>query len=125
MKSLVVKNGIVLGLFLALVMGNAFAGSKAKDVVGTWNYEAPYAPYEYSTGKLIFTQSGDKLDGKIKIGEYEIQMRNVKLEGDQLSFGAYVEGEYVTIKASVAKSKLSGTASYSEGSIEVTAEKGK
>ena len=123
MKSLVVKNGIVLGLFLALVCGNAFAATKANDIVGTWNYEAPYAPYEYSTGKLIFTESGDKIEGKIKIGEYEIDMRNLKVEGDKVSFGAYVEGEYVKIDVTVKKKALSGTASYSEGSMEVTAEK--
>ena len=123
MKSLVVKNGILLGLFLALVVGNSFAATKAKDLVGTWNYEAPYAPYEYSTGKLIFTESGDKIEGKIKIGEYEIDMRNLKVEGDKVSFGAYVEGEYVKIDVTVKKKALSGTASYSEGSMEVTAEK--
>ena len=125
MKSLVVKNGIVLGLFLALICGNAFAAGKAKDLVGTWNYEAPYAPYEYSTGKLIFTESGDKVEGKIKIGEYEIDMRNIKVEGDKVSFGAYIEGEYVKIDATVKKNALSGTVSYSEGSMEVTAEKEK
>ena len=124
MKSLV-KNGIVLGLFLALVVGNAFAAGKAKDVVGTWNYEAPYAPYEYSAGKLIFSENGDKLEGKIKIGEYEIEMRNVKADGSEVSFGAYVEGEYVAIKATLKKGKLTGTASYSEGTIDVTAEKQK
>jgi len=123
MKSLVVKNGIVLGLFLAMLVGNAFAAGKANDVVGTWNYEAPYAPYEYSAGKLIFSQNGDKLEGKIKIGEYEIEMRNLKAEGENISFGAYVEGEYVTIKIAVDKNKFTGTASYSEGSLEVTGEK--
>lgn len=123
MKSLVVMNGIVLGLFLALVVGNAFASEKTKNVMGTWNYEAPYAPYEYSTGKLVFTENGDKLEGKIKIGEYEIEMRNIKADGNEISFGAYVEGEYVIIKATLEKGKLTGTANYSEGSIEVTAEK--
>jgi hypothetical protein len=125
MKSLVVKNGIVLGLVLALFVGNAFAAVKAKDVVGTWKYEAPYAPYEYSTGKLIFTENGDKVEGKIKIGEYEIEMRNVKVEGAKVEFGAYVEGEYVSIKVEIKKNTLTGTASYSEGSMEVTAEKEK
>jgi hypothetical protein len=125
MKSLVVKNGIVLGLVLALFVGNAFAAVKAKDVVGTWKYEAPYAPYEYSTGKLIFTETGDKVEGKIKIGEYEIEMRNVKVEGAKVEFGAYVEGEYVSIKVEIKKNTLTGTASYSEGSMEVTAEKEK
>jgi len=125
MKSLVVKNGIVLGLFLALVVGNAFAAEKAKDLVGTWNYEAPYAPYEYSTGKLIFTEAGDKVEGKIKIGEYEIDMRNVKVDGEKVSFGAYIEGEYVSLKITLKENTFSGTASYSEGSLEVSGEKEK
>ena len=125
MKSLVVKNGIVLGLFLALVVGNAFAAGKASDVIGTWNYEAPYAPYEYSSGKLIFTESGEKVEGKIKIGEYEIEMRSVKVEGDKISFGAYVEGEYIKVDVTVKKNALTGTVNYSEGSMEVTAEKEK
>ncbi|MCG8309011.1 MAG: hypothetical protein MI975_16565 [Cytophagales bacterium] len=125
MKSLVVKNGIALGLFLALVVGNAFAAGKAKDLIGTWNYEAPYAPYEYSTGKLIFTENGDKVEGKIKIGEYEIDMRNVKVEGDKVTFGAYVEGEYIKVDATVKKNSLTGTVSYSEGTMEVTGEKEK
>ena len=125
MKSLVVKNGIVLGLFLALIVGNAFAAGKAKDFVGTWNYEAPYAPYEYSTGKLVFTEADDKVEGKIKIGEYEIEMRSVKVEGDKVSFGAYVEGEYIKVDVTVKKNALTGTVNYSEGSMEVTAEKEK
>ena len=125
MKSLVVKNGIVLGLVLGLVVGNVFAEGNAKSVVGTWNYEAPYAPYEYSTGKLAFTENGGKLEGKIKIGEYEIEMRNVKADGNEISFGAYVEGEYVSIEVTLEEGKLAGKASYSEGSIDVTAEKEK
>lgn len=125
MKSLVVKNGILLGLFLALVVGNSFAATKAKDLVGTWNYEAPYAPYEYSTGKLIFTEADDKVEGKIKIGEYEIDMRNVKVEGEKVSFGAYIEGEYVSLKITLKKNTFTGTASYSEGSMEVSGEKEK
>ncbi len=123
MKTIVLKNGIVLGLFLAMFVGNVFATTNAKDVVGTWNYEAPYAPYEYSKGKLVFTENGDKVEGKIKIGSYEIEMRNVKVEGENISFGAYVEGEYVSIKIALDKKKFKGTASYSEGTIDVTGEK--
>jgi len=123
MKKIALKSGIVLGLFLAMIVGNVFAATNAKDVVGTWNYDAPYAPYEYSKGKLVFSENGDKLEGKIKIGSYEIDMRNVKMEGDEVSFGAYVEGEYVSIKMKVDKKKFEGTASYSEGSIDVTGEK--
>ena len=112
-----------MGLFLAMIVGSVFAAPNVKDVVGTWNYDAPYAPYEYSKGKLVFTENGEKVEGKIKIGSYEIDMRNVKVEGNDISFGAYVEGEYVSIKMKIDKKKFTGTASYSEGSIEVTGEK--
>jgi len=124
MRNSMVKYGIVLGLFLAISAGMAMA-TAPKDVVGTWSYEAPYAPYEYSSGKLIFTEKDGKLEGVIKIGEYDIDMRNVKLEGETLSFGSYVEGEYISVKVTIKKDELNGTASYSEGSIEVKAKKAK
>ena len=72
---------------------------------------------------MIFTENGDKLEGKIKIGEYEIEMRSLKVDGAKVEFGAYVEGEYVKINAEIKKNALTGTVSYSEGSMEVTAEK--
>jgi hypothetical protein len=117
------KNAIVTGMFLILVLVGQFVQAKAKDVVGTWNYEAPSAPYEYSKGKLIFMENGEKVEGKIKIGTYEIEMKNVKVEGDQVSFGSYVEGEYITIKIKIKNKSFDGTASYSEGTIEVKGEK--
>jgi hypothetical protein len=55
MKKTMVKNWMVLGLLIAVTAGTAFAEIKAKDVIGEWSYEAPYAPYEYSIGKLVFT----------------------------------------------------------------------
>ncbi len=123
MKITVMKNGIVMGLFLALIMGNAFAHTNSKELVGTWNYQAPNAPYQYAKGKLIFTDNGEKLEGVIKLGSYEIKMNNLKVEKDNISFEAYVEGEYVTIKAKIDKKTLTGTAKYSEGTIEVKGEK--
>jgi len=124
MKNSVLKYGIVMGLFLVISAGVAMAASP-KDVVGTWSYEAPYAPYEYSSGKLVFTEKDGKLVGVIKIGEYEIDAKNVKLETENLTFGTYVEGEYVSLKLVLKKDTFSGTASYSEGTIDVTGKKEK
>lgn len=123
MKNLVLKNGIVLGIFLMMVVGNAFATEKTKNAVGTWAYEAPTAPYEYSKGKLIFTEKGDELAGKIKIGNEEIAMRNLKADGENISFGTYVEGEYVSIKITFKKNDFSGTANSSEGAIKLIGKK--
>ena len=103
MRNLVVKNSILLSLLIVFIVGNSFAANSVKDAIGSWNYKAPSAPYEYASGKLIFTKSGDKLEGKIKIGEYEIEMRNVKSEKETVSFGAYVEGEYIDVKINIKK----------------------
>ncbi len=123
MKGTMVKNGIVAGLLLVIMFAGHLVEAKAKDVVGTWNYEAVSAPYEYSKGKLIFLENGDKVEGKIKIGNYEIEMKNVKVEGQDVTFGSYVEGEYISIKIKISEKTFSGTASYSEGTIEVKGEK--
>jgi hypothetical protein len=50
-------------------------------------------------------------------------MKNVKVEGQDVSFGSYVEGEYITIKIKISDKTFSGTASYSEGTLEVKGEK--
>lgn len=118
-----VKNGIVAAMFLVVLLAGQFVHASIKDVVGTWNYEAPSAPYEYSKGKLIFMENGEKLEGKIKIGEYEIEMKDVKVEGENVSFGTYVEGEYIRIKIKIAQKTFNGTASYSEGTIDLKGEK--
>ena len=125
MKSLSAKNGIVLGLLMVMFVGSTFAAVKTKDLVGSWNYEAPSAPYEYSSGKLIFSEDGEKLNGKIVIGQYEIEMRNVKIEGDEVKFGAYIEGEYISLTMTPKNNSFTGTANYSEGSLEVTGKKEK
>ena len=120
---MVIRNGIMLGLLFALLLGNAFAEEKTSDIVGTWNYEAPTAPYEYSKGKLIFIEKGDAVEGSIKLGENSIQMRNLKIEENEVSFGIYLEGEYISIKAKMDKKAFSGTATYSEGSVALKGEK--
>lgn len=108
-----------------LVVGNTFATSIEQDVSGTWAYEAPTAPYEYSKGKLVFTEKDGNLEGKIKIGDKEIAMRNIKVEGDNVSFGSYIQGEYVSIKLTLAKNAFTGTANSSEGALKLSGKKEK
>ena len=125
MKSLIIKNGIVLGLIFMIALGNAFAAEINKDLIGTWKYKAPSAPYEYSAGKIIFSESGDKIEGKLQIGSNQIDLRNVTVESNEVSCGVYVEDEYVKLKMTLKKNTFAGTASYSEGTLEVSGEKEK
>jgi hypothetical protein len=123
MKNKAVITGLVLSLCMSLTAMNSFAAEKTKDIVGTWSYEAPSADYQYRKGQLIFSENDSKLEGKIKIGQSEIDMRNIKLEGETISFGAYIEGEYISVKITLKKNTFSGKANYSEGSTDLSGKK--
>ena len=105
--------------------GNASAQKKA-DPLGTWNFYADEAPYEYNSGDIVIGKDGKEYTAKIVFGEYyELKAESVKFEDDELSFKVYIEGETVYIKGTVKGDNLDGKASYSEGTITVKAERKK
>jgi len=112
-------------ILFALMFNVTAVNADDKDVVGTWDYSAPTAPYEYSKGQIIITQGEEKLEGKVNIDGYEMKLNSVKVEGDQLTFSLYVEGEYVSVKLTVKGDSLEGKASTSEGLLEVTGTRAK
>jgi len=88
--------------------------------VGTWKFDAPYAPEGYSSGKIIvgltdqkhtttmsFTGSEDKLSGE-----------NVKALNDSVLFSIFVEGQDVKVMLKLENDTImSGKAVYSEGEV--------
>ena len=115
---------LILTMLIAIVFGMTnIEAATAADAVGTWKYNAPDAPYEYSSGKIIIAKEDGKLTGTIKIDYYSIEAEDVKLDNNTLSFGAYIEGEYVQIKVDIDGKKFSGQATYSEGALPVSGEK--
>ena len=65
---------------IVLVVNNSVASEGAKDVKGTWEYKVAEAPYEYSTGKIIFGEAEGKLTVKVKFMDgTEIKGQNVKV----------------------------------------------
>ena len=125
MKRLLISGSAGLIILFALMFNVATVAAKDKDVVGTWDYSAPNAPYEYSKGQIIITKGEDKLEGNVNIDGYEMKLNSVKVEGDQLTFSLYVEGEYVSVKLTVKEDSLEGKASTSEGLLEVTGKRAK
>jgi hypothetical protein len=123
MKQLLILGSAGLIFLFAFTLNITTVSAKGEDVVGTWDYSAPYAPYEYSKGKLIITQGEDKLEGKVDIDGYEMKLNSVKVEDDVLTFSLYVEGEYVSVKLTVKGDSLEGKASTSEGLLDVTGKK--
>ena len=94
---------------------------KKVDPVGTWSYEAEYAPYEYSEGDIVVSKEGKDIKVEIKLGEYyKITANKVEYKDNVLSFDVYVEGETVSIETTLEKETHEGTASYSEGTLKLS-----
>ena len=125
MKNLLVKSSITLVFLIAVIANVQGVETKGTKIVGTWNYSAPDAAYEYSKGQIIISENDAKLEGVVNIDGNEMKLTNVKFKKDLLSFSLYVEDEYVSVKLTFKKNKFEGTANTSEGILEVTGEKAK
>ena len=116
------KTRILLSFFaLAFLFSFAMATNSAPvDPVGTWAYNAPDAPVEYSKGQIVFSREGGELKGSMVIDTYRLALENLKLEGNALSFAVDIDGEYVRISLELTNDTFSGKASYSEGSLPIS-----
>jgi hypothetical protein len=122
MKKLIVFVSLFLGV-VAGVCGQSSAPVKG-NFNGVWEYKAPEAPYEYSTGKFIFKEADGKPVVTVKLQSgTEIKAQNVKIENDSISFAVTIEYELVKVTGKLVGNKIAGKASYSQGVITVTAEK--
>lgn len=105
---------------------SAVSAQKKVNPTGTWTYEASEAPYEYSTGDIVIVKDGKNYTAEMVLGEYyKMKAEKVVYEKNILSFVIYIEGEAIELKMTVEKESMEGTASYSEGTIPVTAKKKK
>jgi len=123
MKKGMIKNTMIAALILVFSVSALMAANTEKKLEGTWKYQAPDAPYEYSTGQLVFTQKDGKLEGIAKVNYGSMELEDLKVTGEKVSFTVYVEGEYVQISLTLKGDKLTGKAGYSEGSLDVSAKK--
>ncbi len=117
--------------FLMIVMlvasfTSVVSAQKKVDPTGTWTYEAPAAPYEYSSGDIVIAKDGKDYTVEMVLGEYyKMKAEKVVYEKNVLSFVIYIESEAIELLITVEKETMEGTASYSEGTIDVTAKKKK
>lgn len=111
-------------LMLVAAFTSAVSAQKKVDPAGTWTYEAPMAPYEYSSGDIVIEKDGKDYTVQIVLGEYyKVKGEKVVYAENELSFIVYIEGEAIDIKMTMAREEAKGTASYSDGDIAVTAKK--
>ena len=123
MGKLMLKSFMVAFVFIT-VAGMAFAEGDKVDPVGTWHFNAPDAPYEYSTGDIVIKKVDGKYKADIVYSEYyKLETEDFKLNGNIVTFKAYIEGDVIYFKGKIEKDKINGKVSFSDGTLAVTAEK--
>lgn len=96
-----------------------------KEIIGTWDYTAEHAPYEYQKGQIVFFQEDGETMAKIVIGEHTLETQDLTIDGAKVEFVAFVEYEPVTIALELKDGKLNGNVDSPEGVMPVALEKAK
>ena len=123
------KKLMILTFLFVIVVGsvNVASAQGKKDLIGNWKYEVPSAPYGYEKGTLVFAEKEGKLVGEVKFADgYKIDMKDVAIEeGGVVKCGLYVDYEYVSVKAKIEGTKMTGMVNTPDGELKLTAEKQK
>lgn len=114
---------LVLISFLSVlaVSGQATAGKT--DPVGSWKFEAPYAPEGYTSGTIVVGLTEQKHTATMMFtgSEYKLTGDKVKVENDTLTFIIYLEGQNINVSLKIeSNTKMAGKAVYSEGEVPLT-----
>jgi len=118
------KKVTILIMFLfAVISVSSGQSTKKADPVGTWKFDAPYAPEGYTSGTIVIGLVEKKHNATMSFtgSEYKFNGENVKVEKDSVSFSVFVEGQdvKVSLKSDVDE-KMVGKAVYSEGEVPLT-----
>lgn len=114
---------VLMMTFVTLATKNTQAADH-KPVLGEWKFEAPTAPYGYDKGTIIISEKEGSLVGEVKMNDgYKIELKKVEFTENKLTFGLYVDYEYVNVSTKVNNNKMTGIANSSQGEIKLSAEK--
>ena len=110
-------------LLLSVSVISAQDSQKAKNPVGKWKFEAPYAPEGYTSGTIDIAFAEDKYSTSISFtgSDYKIPGERIKVEKENVTFAVIIEGGEVVISLIAENdNKMTGKAVYSEGEIPLT-----
>jgi hypothetical protein len=94
-----------------------------KKLVGKWEYSAPTAPPNYTSGQVIFTQAGEKLKGQLVIEGQSVDFSSVSIKDDVVSVGIYLEATLINVNFKMVGDALEGKAETPDGPVAVKAVK--
>ena len=110
-------------LLLSVISVNGQDNSKKTSPVGTWKFEAPYAPEGYTSGTIAVGLTEQKHTTTMSFtgSEYKIPGEKVKVTNDSILFSVYLEGQDIKVLLKIEnETKMSGKAVYSEGEVPLT-----
>ena len=109
----------LISLFFVTLSAQESKGQN-NDPVGSWKFDAPYAPEGYTSGNIAVAFAEKKYSATMMFtgSDYKIPGQNVKFMDDTLLFSVYIEGQEVKVALKFAEPlKMAGKAVYSEGEV--------
>jgi hypothetical protein len=110
-------------LLFTVIAVNGQNNTKKNSPVGTWKFDAPYAPEGYTSGIITvgFENQKNTTSMSFEGSDYKIPGENVKSSSDSLIFSVYIENQDVRVLLKIEnEAKMSGKAIYSEGEVPLT-----
>jgi hypothetical protein len=118
------KTFTLLAILLFMVIAvNGQNNNKKTSPVGSWKFDAPYAPEGYTSGIITvgFENQKNTTFMSFEGSDYKIPGENVKSSSDSLIFSVYIENQDVKVLLKIeSEAKMSGKAVYSEGEVPLT-----
>lgn len=114
---------IFVASFLVIFSGSSALAETKNAFKGTWEYQVPNAPYEYSTGKLVFAETPEGLPTvtiRFTSG-VEVKAKDVKIANNTFSFSTEVDENLVKVIGKITEGKISGNVDTPEGIMQLTA----
>jgi hypothetical protein len=115
--------------FLSLVLfAFLFTAASVKvesPLSGSWSFNIPQAPWEYSKGKMIFeNDADDKISGKIKFDSgREVSIAKITQTEDKYTFEVNVENTPVKTVVTLKDNNMTGVVETYDGNIPFSAKK--
>lgn len=87
----------------------------ADDVVGAYEYHVPGVDPMYQNGIMHITEEKGAYAVNLHLGESVIPTEDVEVNGKEVKFAVYVEGERIEVVVVVDGDNITGSGSSSEG----------
>jgi hypothetical protein len=92
-----------------------------KKLIGKWEYSAPTAPPNYTTGQLNFIQAGDKIKGELIIEGQKVDFQEITFKDDEVTAVIFLESTPITTKFKLVNQALEGKAETPDGPVAIKA----